>query len=33
VALEKAIAREDFEAAAALRDRIRDLENRGPEQS
>ncbi len=32
VALEKAIAREDFETAAALRDRIRELESRPPEQ-
>lgn len=32
VALEKAISREDFEAAAALRDRIRELEARPPEQ-
>ncbi len=32
VALEKAVAREDFEAAAALRDRIRELEARPPEQ-
>ncbi len=31
VALEKAIAREDFETAAALRDRIRELEARPPE--
>lgn len=32
IALEKAVAREDFEAAAALRDRIRELETRPPEQ-
>lgn len=32
VALEKAIAREDFETAAALRDRIRELEAQPPEQ-
>lgn len=31
VALEKAVAREDFEAAAALRDHIRELEARPPE--
>ena len=33
VALEKAVAREDFETAAALRDRLRELENQPPEAS